>query len=287
MQCGIGAQCLINLSLPHCNSIPPWRVWEQLHTCWHRALRLDLEPRQCFSCCRDHRCGRSHTDAIGRPDSASQPSIGAPQTNVAFNLLRSTCLLPPLCSGCLLALTMEGKSEFWYTADLILLPRQRSSKATPSHFLSRSEPWEPRRSLDPLWVGLLSPGSAVTPILSKSKARFGVGWLERDEGDLDLRRERRGGRGGGGGGGGGGGAAEGRSGLEEVVLLPGILKPPPPFSLPLHLSLSLPEEEEAALQRQATQARDGGDTRNDKALTITAKKKKKNPHAGTLRENTK
>ena len=115
----------------------------------------------------------------------------------------------------------------------------------------------------------------MTPILSKSKARFGVGWLERDEGDLDLRRERRGGRGGGGGGGGGGGAAEGRSGLEEVVLLPGILKPPPPFSLPLHLSLSLPEEEEAALQRQATQARDGGDTRNDKALTITATKKNK------------
>lgn len=146
---------------------------------------------------------------------------------------------------------MEGKSEVWYTVDLILLPWQRNSMATPSHFLSSSELWEPRRSLDPLRVCLMFLVSGASPILSKSKARFGVEWLERDEGDLDLRRERRGGR----GGGGGGGEAEGGRGLEDVVLLLGILKPPPSFSLPLLLSLSLPEEEEAALKRET----DGGD----------------------------
>lgn len=145
---------------------------------------------------------------------------------------------------------MEGKSEVWYTVDLILLPWQRNSMATPSHFLSSSELWEPRRSLDPLRVCLMFLVSGASPILSKSKARFGVEWLERDEGDLDLRRERRGGR-----GGGGGGEAEGGRGLEDVVLLLGILNPPPSFSLPLLLSLSLPEEEEAALKRET----DGGD----------------------------
>lgn len=97
--------------------------------------------------------------------------------------------------------------------------------------------------------------SDVAPILSKSRARFGVEWLERDEGDLDLRRERRGGR----GGGRGGGEGEGGMGLEDVVLLLGILKPPPPpFSLSLHLFLSLPEEEEAALKRETTKETDGG-----------------------------
>lgn len=161
---------------------------------------------------------------------------------------------------------MEGKSEVWYTADLILLPRQRSSRATPSHFLSSSEPWEPRRSRGPLRVCLLSSGSGEAPILSKSRARFGVERLERDEGDLDLRRERRGGRG-------GGGEGEGGMGLEDVVLLLGILKPPSPLSLPRHLSLSLPEEEEAALKK--TKEADGGDKRHDKALAITAD----NPHA--------
>lgn len=73
-------------------------------------------------------------------------------------------------------------------------------------------------------------------MLSKSKARLGVEWLERDEGDFDLRRERRGGRSGGGEGAGG-------MGWKEGVLL---LTAPPPLSLPLCLSLSLPGEEEAA-----------------------------------------
>lgn len=78
-------------------------------------------------------------------------------------------------------------------------------------------------------------------------------WLEREEGDLDLRRERRGGLGGGGGGRGGDGAMGGL----EVVLLLGILKSPPPLSLPL--CLSLPEEEEAAFKRQMDRGRDGGE----------------------------
>lgn len=82
----------------------------------------------------------------------------------------------------------------------------------------------------------------VASILSTSRACFGALWAERDEGDLDLRRERRGGR-----GGGGGGDGEGGEGLDDVVLLLGILKPPP-LSLPLHLSLSLPEDIEAALK---------------------------------------
>jgi len=91
----------------------------------------------------------------------------------------------------------------------------------------------------------VSAGSEAPPILSKSKACFEVVWLERDEGDLDLRRERRGGRGRGGGGEGG------MMGLEDAVRLLGILKPRPSFSLPLHPTLSLPEEEEAVLRRDA------------------------------------
>lgn len=90
-------------------------------------------------------------------------------------------------------------------------------------------------------------------MLSKSKARF-----ERDVGDLDLRRERRGSR----GGGRGGGEGEGGMGLEDVVLLLGILKPPPPpppLSLSLHLFLSLPEEEEVALKREMMKETDGGE----------------------------
>lgn len=94
--------------------------------------------------------------------------------------------------------------------------------------------------------------------------------MERDEGDLDLRRERRGGR----AGGGGGGDGEGGVGLEDVFLL-GILKPPPPLSLPLHRSLSLPEEEQAAVKRQTIKETGGGDKRNHKTLTTTAK----HPHA--------
>lgn len=84
----------------------------------------------------------------------------------------------------------------------------------------------------------------MCPILSKSKARRAVTWLEREEGDLDLRRERRGGLGGGRGG------EDGEMGGLEVVLLLGILKAPPPLSLPLCTSLSLPEEEEAAFKRK-------------------------------------
>lgn len=71
-------------------------------------------------------------------------------------------------------------------------------------------------------------------MLSKSRAGLGFSRLDLEEGDLDLRRERRGGRGGGG---------EGAGGLNDVVLLP---KAPPPFSLPLCRSLSLPEGEEGA-----------------------------------------
>lgn len=145
--------------------------------------------------------------------------MSAPQTKVAFNLLLSIRPLLSLCSDGLLALTMEGNSEVWYTADLILLPRQRSSEATPSHFLSSSEPWEHRRSLDLPRVFVLSSVSKEAPILSKSKPRFEVACLERDEGDVDLRRERRGGR----GGGRGGGEGEGGMGFEDVVLLLGIL----------------------------------------------------------------
>lgn len=78
-------------------------------------------------------------------------------------------------------------------------------------------------------------------------------WLEREEGDLDLRRERRGGLGGGGRGG------DGAMGGLEVVLLLGILKSPPPLSLPLPLCLSLPEKEEAAFKRQMDRGRDGGE----------------------------
>lgn len=74
--------------------------------------------------------------------------------------------------------------------------------------------------------------------MSTSKARFGVACVEREEGDLDFRRERGGGR-----GGGGEGDTEGGGWLEDAVLLLGILKPPP-LSLLLHLSLSLPEKEE-------------------------------------------
>lgn len=69
-------------------------------------------------------------------------------------------------------------------------------------------------------------------MLSRSSAGLGFRCLDRDDGDLDLRRERRGGRGGGG---------EGAGGLKDVVLLP---KAPPPLSLPL--CLSLPGEEEEA-----------------------------------------
>lgn len=61
--------------------------------------------------------------------------------------------------------------------------------------------------------------------------------MEREEGDLDLRRERRGGRGGRGGAVGDRGAGLG------VIRLLGMLKPPP-LSLPL--CLSLPEGEEGA-----------------------------------------
>lgn len=79
-------------------------------------------------------------------------------------------------------------------------------------------------------------------MLSKSSAGLGLERLGRDEGDLDLRRERRGGRGRGG---------EGAGGLKDVVLLlkalPPLPPPPcPPLSLPLCLSLSLPEGEEEA-----------------------------------------
>lgn len=58
--------------------------------------------------------------------------------------------------------------------------------------------------------------------------------MEREEGDLDLRHNRRGGR--------AGGVGEGGVGV-DVSRLPGLLKPPP-LSLPL--CLSLPEEEEGA-----------------------------------------
>lgn len=114
--------------------------------------------------------------------------------------------------------------------------------------------------------------------MSKSKARFEDACLERDEGDLDLRRERRGGRGGGGGGGGDG---EGGLRLEDAVLLLGILKPPPPLSLPLHLSLSLslPEGQEAALNRDKKRDAQMGDnigqnTANDAHATEHSQKTK-------------
>lgn len=201
------------------------------------TLSIHLKPLQCLSC-------RSETTSSGQTEWVTL--VSAPQTKVAFNLLRSLCPLPSLCSICLRA----GKSEVWYTADLILLPRQRSSKATPSHFLSSSEPREPCRSRGPFWARLLSSLSVVALMLSKSNARFGVEWWERDEGDLDLWRERIGGRGGGRGGG------EGGVGFEGIVLLLGILKPPPPplpLSLSLDLFLSLPEEEEADLKKRDNQ----------------------------------
>lgn len=50
---------------------------------------------------------------------------------------------------------------------------------------------------------------------------------------------------------------EGGMELEDVFLLLGILNPPPPpppLSLPRHLSLSLPEEEEAALKGTMTKS---------------------------------
>lgn len=166
------------------------------------------------------------------------------QTKVALSWLRSTCPLLSFCFRCLLAWTMEGRSEVWYTADLILLPRQRSSRATPSHFLSSSESWEPRGSREPLRVGLVSSGSEKFPILSKSKARFDVPWW--DEGDFDLRRERTGGR----GGGAGAGDGEGWEGLEDVVLRLETLKPPFSLLLPLHRSLSLPKEKEPACKER-------------------------------------
>lgn len=73
-------------------------------------------------------------------------------------------------------------------------------------------------------------------MLSKSSAGLGLERLDRDEGDFDLRRERRGARGRGG---------EGAGGLKDVVPLLKALPPPPcpPLSLRLCLSLPLPEEE--------------------------------------------
>lgn len=70
--------------------------------------------------------------------------------------------------------------------------------------------------------------------------------MERDDGDLDLRRERRGGR-----GRGGDGEGEGGEGWDGVVLRLRTLKPSL-RSLPLLLSVSLPEAEGARLG-------DGGD----------------------------
>lgn len=67
--------------------------------------------------------------------------------------------------------------------------------------------------------------------------------------------------------------------LEDVVLLLGILKPPP-LSFPLHLSLSLPEEEEAALKRETTKETDGEMTKHSPALQTIHMQ-------GAVTENTK
>lgn len=75
--------------------------------------------------------------------------------------------------------------------------------------------------------------------------------MEREEGDLDLRRERRGGR-----DGRGGGVGERGAGLGVIRLL-GTLK------APLPLCLSLPEEEDGAYPHSH---------KNPKSITA-------NPHA--------
>lgn len=161
-------------------------------------------------------------------------SAAPPQTNVALTRARSARPGPPPAPACLLVLTMEGKSEVWYTVDLVLPPRQRSSEVTSPHFASN------RGSRCPFWARPRSPASGAGPHRSTSRARFAVEWVEREEGDLDLRRDRRGGRGGRGGGGG-----EGEAGLGVMRLL-AVFTPPPPPPLALPLCLSLPEEEEGA-----------------------------------------
>lgn len=196
------------------------RIGKQLRTGWHKALGFTLELQR-----------QQRPEDETRPPPWGSTEL-TPQTNVAFSLLRSTCPRPSLCSRCLLALTIEGRSDVRYTADLVRPPRPHSSSATPSHFFSGSELWEPLGSREPLRVRLAPSTLTVAAMLSKSSAGLGLKRLDRDEGDLDLRRERRGGRGGGG---------EGAGGLTDVVLL---LKAPPPLSLPL--CLSLPEEEEEA-----------------------------------------
>lgn len=137
---------------------------------------------------------------------------------------------------------MEGRSEVWYTADLILLPRQHSSEATSSHFMSSSDPGGPRRPREAARACPVLSELWLTATLSTSRACLVTLRLERDEGDLDLRRERRGGRWGAGWGDGEGGAR-----LDAVLLTTLIFSL---LSLPLHLSLFWPEDKQASIKNK-------------------------------------